>query len=117
MKKTLVFIIFAVLAGCSEEERHIVKTTHAEIEQKFSENGAAANLFYKDKTIELTDTVNSVQSGGNVVLVDDKIQPYIVNVNADSYPKLAKLKAGDKLTVRCNFVDYELISWCDVPEH
>lgn len=116
LKKLILPFSILVLSGCGDEpEIPVLKTTHSEIEKRFSENGTAAESFYKGKSVQITDTVNSVMPGGNVVLVDDAMQPYTVNVNQDSYSALAKLKAGDKLTVRCGYVDSGMISWCDVP--
>jgi hypothetical protein len=115
MKYLNPLIALVILTACTEEHpTELLKTTHLDIVRRFSENGTAAELFFQNKSVELTDTINSIPGGGTVVLVDKSMQPYTVNIYSDSYELLAKKKPGDELTVRCHYIDSTLISQCDI---
>jgi hypothetical protein len=116
MKKYLLALCALLIIGCDEQEtvRQPFKTTYADIQKNFSENVPAANLLYKNKYVELTDTVNSVKGGGTVILVTDAMEPYMVGIESGSRKALASLKPGDTLTIRCAEIDAAMIGSCAV---
>ena len=116
MKKHLTLLCLILLSGCDQQaaDRQTIKTTYAEIQKNFSANSQAANQLYENKSVELTDTVNSVKGAGTVILVDNSMVPYMVSMAAASRHSLSTLKPGDTLTVRCNVIDAVLLSACSV---
>ncbi|MBA4707505.1 OB-fold protein [Aquitalea aquatica] len=94
----------------------VIKTSHSDISHRFTENATEASLFYKGKRIQVTDTVNSIQAAGAMVMVNDAMDPYIVSTWGKSVDRAATIKAGDKVTVQCSYVDAAMMSQCDIVE-
>lgn len=114
MKSSFVLAACILVSACSEDPLPLIKSSHADIVARFDSNATAAEQYFKDKRVQVTDTVNSIQGGGTILLVDDKLDPYIVSTSSDSADKVAKMHPGDKVTVECYYVDKTTLSTCDV---
>lgn len=106
--------VTVLMVSCSDTPAPIIKTSRPEISRRFMENSTEASQFYKDKEVQVTDTVNSIQTGGSLVMAGENSQPYIVSTWGDSVDKVSHIRPGDKITIQCSYVDAAMMSQCEI---
>ena len=114
MKKKLLLLLFIVVIGVTASYFYIYKghrniatetadytVTVSNLQKEFVANDSLSYQKYKDKTIQISGRITSIDSENKAIVIDEKLYATFLNILSND------VKVGNQITIKGRFLGYD----------